>query len=243
CPEVKEGEINVHLIPHSHIDVGWVKTVEQYYVGESRYSLVPNVWASGCVRCTFNSTITELLKDKSRRFILVEMKYLSRYWNEIDDKQRADILQLIKERRLEIINGGWVMSDAAVTMYNDIIDQQTLGFDFIRDKLGSCAQPRAGWHVDQFGHSREHASIFAQMGFDSLFIGRMDFHDFQVRTAEKSLELVWMTSPKNLKVKSHLFTHAIYDGYYSPTSFNFELGGFKWNDPLVAEKAATDFIT
>lgn len=67
--------------------------------------------------------------------------------------------------RLEIVHGGWVASDAAVTMYNDIIDQHTLGFDFIRDTFGACAQTKTAWHVDQFGHSREHASIFAQVMF------------------------------------------------------------------------------
>ena len=67
--------------------------------------------------------------------------------------------------QLEIVNGGWVMSDAGITVYNDIIDQHTLGFDFIRETLGPCAQTRTGWHVDQFGHSSEHASIFAQVRY------------------------------------------------------------------------------
>jgi hypothetical protein len=65
--------------------------------------------------------------------------------------------------QLEIVLGGWVMSDAAVTYYNDIIDQHTLGFDFIQETLGPCAQSRVAWHVDQFGHSREHAAIFAKV--------------------------------------------------------------------------------
>lgn len=29
------GKLNVHLVSHSHDDVGWLKTIDQYFVGSN----------------------------------------------------------------------------------------------------------------------------------------------------------------------------------------------------------------
>jgi lysosomal alpha-mannosidase len=86
------------------------------------------------------------------------------------------------------------MNDEATTHYNSIIDQHSLGAEFLLDTFGECARPKIGWQIDPFGHSREVASLFAQMGFDGLFFGRIDFQDRIPRTLEKNLEMVWKAS-------------------------------------------------
>ena len=65
--------------------------------------------------------------------------------------------------RLEFISGGWSMNDEGVTHYNSIIDQHSLGAEFLRNEFGECGRPKLGWQIDTFGHSREVASLFAQV--------------------------------------------------------------------------------
>lgn len=78
---------------------------------------------------------------------------------------RYKILLNVFAGQLEFILGGWCMNDEAATHYNAIIDQHALGFEFLRQNFGDCGRPRVGWQIDPFGHSREQASIFAQVQY------------------------------------------------------------------------------
>ena len=55
------------------------------------------------------------------------------------------------------------MNDEASTHYAAIIDQHTLGLQFLRKEFGDCGRPRVAWQIDPFGHAREMTSLFAQV--------------------------------------------------------------------------------
>lgn len=64
----------------------------------------------------------------------------------------------------------------------------------LNDTFGQCGRPRVGWQIDPFGHSREMASMFAQMGFDGMFFGRLDYQDKDERLLTQKPEMIWHAS-------------------------------------------------
>ncbi|KAJ8675164.1 hypothetical protein QAD02_010950 [Eretmocerus hayati] len=216
CPVSDKNKLNIHLVPHTHDDVGWLKTVDQYYEGTD------NAIHDACVHCILDRVVDQLLRNPTRRFIYVETAFLWRWWNDQNQETKRNVRMLIEEGRLEIIGGGWSMNDEAVTHYQSIIDQLTWGFRRLNDTFGSCARPKIGWQIDTFGHSQEQASIFAQMGFDGLFFARIDYKDRAERERDKRSEFIWRGSP-NLGESSDLFTSILYKHYNPPKYFCFDL--------------------
>ena len=134
---------------------------------------------------------------------------------------RETVRSLVKNKRLEFINGGWAMNDEAATHYNAIIDQMTLGLRFINDTFGDDARPAIAWHIDPFGHSAEQASLFSLMSFDGFFLGRIDHADKDKRLKEQRMEMVWRGS-RNFEKASQIFTGVTYSGYGPPGGFCFD---------------------
>uniref|UniRef100_A0A672MN49 Lysosomal alpha-mannosidase n=1 Tax=Sinocyclocheilus grahami TaxID=75366 RepID=A0A672MN49_SINGR len=124
CPATNPSMLNVHLVPHTHDDVGWLKTVDQYYYGDRN-----NIQHAG-VQYILDSVIDQLQKDPARRFIYVETAFFYRWWRQQSQSTQKIVAQLVNEGRLEFINGGWCMSDEATTHYSAVIDQMTLGLRF-----------------------------------------------------------------------------------------------------------------
>lgn len=102
--ETEPGLLNVHIVPHSHDDVGWLKTLDQYYWGANN-----SITTEGGVKYILDSAVLALQKDPARRFIYSEQAYFSRWWAQQTADVQTVVRQLVASGQLQMINGGWVM--------------------------------------------------------------------------------------------------------------------------------------
>ncbi|CAN1342025.1 unnamed protein product [Linum perenne] len=249
---IVEAKLNVHLVPHSHDDVGWLKTIDQYYVGAN------NSIQNACVQNVLDSVVAALLKDPNRKFVFAEMclviigklashknlfltckfqSFFYRWWEEQSRETQETVRKLVDGGQFEFVNGGWCMHDEAATHYIDMIDQTTLGHRMIKAKFNKT--PRAAWQIDPFGHSAVQAYLLgAETGFDSVHFARIDYQDRAKRKNDKSLEVVWRGS-KTFGSSSQ--------------GFHFEVGDVDdlvqelQDDPLIydynVDQRVQDFVT
>ncbi|XP_018570365.1 lysosomal alpha-mannosidase [Anoplophora glabripennis] len=232
CYSTDEGKINVHLVPHSHDDVGWLKTVDQYF-----YGLKPDIHRAS-VQNIINSVVEALLENSNRRFVQVETAFFWKWWTTQNDDMKLKFKYLVDNGQIEMVNGAWSMNDEACTNYQSTIDQFTWGLRTINDTIGLCGIPRIGWQIDPFGHSREQASIFAQLGYDGVFFSRLDHADREKRNSEGNLNFAWQGSA-NLD-DSVIFGGIFpFDGYSAPPGFCWD---YKCNDdPVYADTESPEY--
>ncbi|KAJ1689196.1 hypothetical protein LUZ63_013351 [Rhynchospora breviuscula] len=209
------GKLNVHLVPHSHDDVGWLKTIDQYYVGSNN-----SIQGTSLIN-VLDSVVEALLRNPDRKFVFVEQAFFQRWWNEQSKATQFIVQKLVHSGQLEFINGGWCMHDEAATHYIDMIDQTTLGHRLIKKQFGKI--PRAGWQIDPFGHSAVQGYLLgAELGFDSVHFARIDYQDRAKRKGDKSLQVIWRGS-KTFGSSSQIFANAFPVHYSPPDGFGFEI--------------------
>ncbi|XP_024541409.1 alpha-mannosidase isoform X1 [Selaginella moellendorffii] len=217
-------KINVHIVPHTHDDVGWLKTVDQYYVGSN------NSIQIAAVQYIIDSVIQSLEDNPDRKFIYVEQAFFQRWWREQTPAKQKIVHQMVESGQLEFVNGAWCMHDEAGASYIDMIDQTTLGHRFIKSQFNKM--PRIGWQIDPFGHSAVQAYLLgAEVGFDGLFFARADYQDIAKRRATRGMEFVWQGS-RTLSSSSQIFGGILANHYSPPEGMNFD---FKSNDPLIQD--------
>lgn len=222
-----EHVLNVHIVPHTHDDVGWLKTVEQYYYGRN------NTIQRAAVRYILTTVMMALEQNPNRTFTYVEQKFFSMWWTEQSTESKQRVRHFIENNQLAFVNGGWCMHDEATTHFMGMIDQTTLGHSFLKRELGVV--PTIGWQLDPFGHSATQASLLTyKLGFDALYFGRIDHQDLKLRRSTRECEGLWASSSSNLNTTVFWGLTGSYEGNYgAPNGFCFDVNC--QDEPLIGD--------
>ena len=202
-------DINIHLIPHTHLDPGWLYTAEEYYNMES-------------INDIFCTVIHQLYDDpkKEKTFVINEMFYFKRWYEETNPDNYMKIKQLVEEKRLEFVSGSFVANDEATPSYNDIIDQIRIGQQFLEEELNITS--KTAWYIDSFGHSAGNAYLMTEFDYENIVLGRMHLDHLELLKKEKNMEFYWQPFDNFISNKT-IFTH-ILPFHYGFTLHQKELG-------------------
>jgi hypothetical protein len=158
--EASASTITVHVCPSTHMDPGWMATVDELY--------------NDYFRETINNVTKSLGENPSRTYSAEIAVIWAMHAAEVGPEA---LRRFVASGQLQFVGGGWVQPDEAITRFEDLIEQQTLGHMWLRSVLGH-PPVRVGYSADPFGHSNTFAYITALNAYDAHILGRpMSPHD------------------------------------------------------------------
>ena len=192
-------ELIIHVVCHTHDDPGWLWTLDDYFMGTDHCKV--------SVKRILDNMVVSLSNNKERKFSYVEMSFFKKWYDTQTDKIKQKVKDFIKEGRLEIINGGWVMHDEAGTYYKHLIDNMRIGLKFLKEEFN--ISPKIGWFIDPFGHSCATSHILSQMNFEKIVLTRIDYLERKYRIENHNLEFNY----DPFGIGQNIFTHISYHHY------------------------------
>ena len=175
--EITRGKnpLTIIVVPHSHNDPGWQKTVGEYFEDQTKHIL--------------DNMVEKLLQYPKMTFLWAETVFLSMWWKGLDSTKKASVKRLIERGQLEIVGGGWVVPDEANPHYFALIDQLIEGHHWLETELG--VKPTNTWSLDPFGYSSTLPYLYKRAGFENMVILRVHTDLKEKLVTKKGLEFFW----------------------------------------------------
>ncbi|XP_076235617.1 alpha-Mannosidase class II b [Calliopsis andreniformis] len=170
--------LKVILVPHSHTDPGWLKTFEQYFHTSTRNIL--------------NNMVSKLQQLPNMTFIWSEVSFLSLWWESAHPTKKMVVKRLVKDGRLEMTTGGWVMTDEATSHIYAMLDQLIEGHQWLKTNLDVV--PESGWSVDPFGHGGTIPYFLKASGASGTVIQRIHYAWKQWFAKKQYGDFIWLQS-------------------------------------------------
>ena len=99
APTTPSEVVTVHMMCHSHMDVGFQQTAEEYYANR--------------VRGIFDAVVTALRGDERLKFSVTEVYYFAQWWKNQTTETHTGVRDLVAKGQLEFLLGAWVANDEA----------------------------------------------------------------------------------------------------------------------------------
>ena len=170
------------MVSHFHYDPVWWNTQGQFT--EARLVMPDEQGNLPDVRTAFELVQLHLEKartDPDYKFVLAEIDYLKPFLDAFP-QERADLRQLIKEQRVEIVGGNYNEPSTNLTCAESTIRNAVYGIGYQRDVAGG--DPRTAWMLDVFGHDPGYPGLMAAAGLTSSAWARGPFHQWGPAGAE-----------------------------------------------------------
>jgi lysosomal alpha-mannosidase len=180
--------------------------------------------------------VDSLLLNPERTFIQVEQAFFMRAWNDMPEKRRQQVKKLVENGQLHFVHMGHCMEDDAAPTLNAVVEQMTLGHEFLLETFG--VRPRVAYHIDPFGLSSSLAALWNMSGFEYFVINRIDYRQKNAWFDSQGLEFMWQGSP-SLGQTNSILTHVLDHHYSSPMGFSFEWG-FYGDGPAIISKDTSE---
>ncbi|XP_003739496.1 alpha-mannosidase 2 [Galendromus occidentalis] len=173
--------LKVIVVPHSHNDPGWLRTFDDYFQRQTAPIL--------------DNMLAFLSSHQDFKFVWSEMSLFARWWQRLQNRPNAkpQVVDLIERGQLELLTGGWVMTDEAGVNLYAMLDQLIEGHQWIRFHLGEKALPKNGWSIDPFGHGNAVPYLLRRSGIHNTFIQRTHYAWKSLLTDRRQLEFLWET--------------------------------------------------
>lgn len=179
-----------HLWAHSHQDLGWLVTEDEYY-----HKIVERV---------ISSMVEYMHKDDQCKFIFADLGFLYMHLKKHPDQVPA-IQKLLDTGRLEFVNGGFVLNDHATVSLDDFLSNFQYGKSFINRHF-KVDDTKVIWAIDQFGLSLTGTKIAADLGYQGQVLNRISTSLMNKMKQNADLLFDWQPDNyKNASVRTYVF--------------------------------------
>jgi hypothetical protein len=81
----------------------------------------------GSVNDILDSTMQELIADGNRTFTFGDLKFFKLWYDKLNQTAKADVKTAVQNGQLDLVNGGWLPPDEALTQYDGLLDSFQVG--------------------------------------------------------------------------------------------------------------------